>query len=130
MKIGTRLGIASLALAVGTVTLWFYLAGQVNLPDNRTLFVIAFLSAAALGVAAFVMGAGLLGGVPAGFGILIGVFLPFTIAISPQTLDADGVIEVGDTIPHFTALDGNGETFDSDSLHGHLALIKFFRAHW
>ena len=62
--------------------------------------------------------------------ILIGLFLPLTIAVSPQTLDTAGVIRVGDTIPHFTALDGNGETFDSTSLHGHLVLIKFFRAHW
>ena len=130
MKIGTRLGIASLALAVGTLMLWFYLVGQVNLPDNRVLFVIASLTSAGLGVAAFVKGTSLIGGVPAGLAILMSVFLPLTIAISPQALDTARVIEVGDTIPHFTALDGNGETFDSDSLHGHLVLIKFFRAHW
>ncbi len=62
--------------------------------------------------------------------ILIGVFLPFTIYVSPQTLDTARSIKVGDTIPHFTAVDGRGETFDSASLHGHLVLIKFFRAHW
>jgi len=130
MKTGTKLGITALALAVGTVVLWFYLARQVNLPDDRTLFVIAFLTAAALGVSAYVKGTSLAGGFPPAFAILIGLFLPFTIYISPQTLDTAKVIQVGDTIPHFTAVDGKGETFDSDALHGHLVLIKFFRAHW
>jgi peroxiredoxin len=53
-----------------------------------------------------------------------------TIYVSPQTLDTARSIKVGDTIPHFTATDGNGNTFDSASLQGHLVLIKFFRAHW
>jgi hypothetical protein len=130
MKTGTKLGIVALALAVGTVMLWFYLARQVNLPDDRTLFVIAFLAAAALGVAAYLKGTSLAGGFPPAVAILIGLFLPFTIAISPQTLDTAKVIQVGDTIPHFTAVDDKGETFDSAALHGHLLLIKFFRAHW
>ncbi len=130
MKTGTKLGLLALALAVGTVSLWFYLARQVNLPDDRTPFVIAFLAAAALGIAAYVKGTSLPGALPPALAILIGLFLPYTIAISPQTLDAGKAIEVGDTIPHFTAVDGNGETFDSSSLHDHLVLIKFFRAHW
>jgi hypothetical protein len=130
MKAGTKLGIVSLALALGTGTLWFYLVRQVNLPDDRTLFVIAFLTAAALGVAAYVKGTSLLGGLPPAVAILIGLFLPLTIAVSPQALDTARTIKVGDTIPHFTAVDGRGETFDSASLHGHLVLIKFFRAHW
>jgi hypothetical protein len=37
-------------------------------------------------------------------------------------------IAVGDTIPHFTALDEYNELFDSLSLSGHLLLVKFFRA--
>ena len=130
MKTGTKLGILSFALAVGTVMLWFYLVRQVDLPENRVFFVIAFLGAVVLGVAAYVKGTSLAGGVPAGIGILIGLFLPFTIYVSPQVLEESAAIEVGDTIPHFTAIDGSGETFDSASLHGHLVLIKFFRAHW
>ena len=130
MKAGTKLGILALALAVATVTLWFYLARQVNLPGDRTFFVIAFLSAAALGIAAYVKGTSLPGGFPPAIAILIGLFLPFTIAVSPQTLDTAKVIKVGDSIPHFSALDGSGEPFDSAALNGHLVLIKFFRAHW
>ncbi len=130
MKTGTKLGIASLALAVGTAVYWFYLTRQVSLPDDRTPFVIAFLTAAALGIAAYVKGTSWLGALPPVGGIFIGLLLPFTIYISPQVLEEGGAIKVGDTIPHFTATDEFGATFDSDSLNGHLVLIKFFRAHW
>ncbi|MDP6471540.1 MAG: hypothetical protein QGI81_11165 [Pseudomonadales bacterium] len=130
MKTGTRLGIAALALAVGSVMLWLYLARQVNLPDDRTLFVLVFLCAAALGVSAYVKGTSIPGGIAPALAIVIGLFLPFTIAISPQELEAGRVIRVEDTIPHLTAQDDQGAIFDSTSLSGHLVLIKFLRAHW
>ncbi len=130
IKAGTKLGIVALALALGTAVLWFYLAGIVRLPEDRTLFVVAFLSAAFLGITAYIKGTSVLGGIPPAVAILIGVFLPLTIYISPQTLDTARSIKVGDTIPHFVAVDGKGETFDSVTLNGHLVLIKFFRAHW
>jgi hypothetical protein len=130
MKTGTRIGILALALAVGTALLWFYMAGYVGIPENRTGFVIAFLGAAALGVFAYIKGTSLVGALPPAFAILVGGFLTMTIYVSPQTLDTARSIKVGDTIPHFTSTDGNGNTFDSASLHGHLVLIKFFRAHW
>ena len=130
IKTGTRIGIVALVLAAGTAMYWFRLTDQVALPDDRTLFVLAFLGSAALGVFAYIKGTGLVGAVPPAIAILIGVFLPFTIYISPQTLDTGKAIQVGDTIPQFTAPDDKGETFDSASLHGHLVLIKFFRAHW
>ena len=92
---------------------------------------MVFLSAAALGIAAFIKGTTWVGGVPAGIAIFIGMLLPLTIAISPQEVWLTAsVIKVGDTIPRFTAPDDKGEIFDSNSLHGHLVLIKFFRAHW
>ena len=130
IKTGTRIGLGALALAVGTAVYWFYLTRQVNLPDDRTGFVVAFVVAAALGVFAFIKGTGILGALPPALAILIGLFLPMTIYISPQELDGTKAIQVGDTIPHFTAPDGKGEIFDSASLDGHLVLIKFFRAHW
>ncbi len=129
MKTGTKLAVLALVMAVGTATLWFYQASQVALPENRTAFVVFFLAAAALGVAAFFKGAGWGGRAAALVAILIGLFLPFTVAISRQEVASHG-IEVGATIPHFTALDDTGERFDSDSLRGHPVLIKFFRAHW
>jgi cytochrome oxidase Cu insertion factor (SCO1/SenC/PrrC family) len=83
----------------------------------------------ALGVAAFVRGTRWYGGLAAVLAILIGIFLPATMAVSPQKVAA-GAIQVGDTMPRFEAVDEFGKGFDSASLHGHLLLIKFFRAHW
>ena len=130
MKTGTKLGIAALAIAGGTAAFWFYLARQVNLPDDRTLFVLVFLTAAGLGITAYIKGTSLPGAIPPAIAIVIGLFIPFTIYVSPQELEAAKVIKVGDTIPVFTASDDKGRTFDSVSLDGHLVLIKFFRAHW
>ncbi len=129
MKVGTILGVLAFVVAAVTVTLWFRRIGQVDIPEDRTPFVIAFLSAAALGVSAFVAGVRWLGGVAAGLAIIIGSFFPFSVAISRQEVAANA-IRVGDTIPHFTAVDEHGQLFDSESLRGHLVLIKFFRGHW
>jgi hypothetical protein len=129
MKTGTKFGILALALAMACGALWIYHIRQVDIPEDRTAFVLVFLSAAALGIAVFFKGTSWVGGVPAGIAIFIGLLLPFTIAVSPQEVTAS-VIKVGDTIPRFTAPDDKGEIFDSKSLHGHLVLIKFFRAHW
>ncbi len=49
-KSGTILGFLALALALASGALWFYLARQVDIPENRTIFVVVFLSAVALGV--------------------------------------------------------------------------------
>jgi hypothetical protein len=130
MKTGTKLGLVALALAVGSAFLWFRMTATVGLPSDRTLFVIAFLSAVGLGIFSYFKGTGIIGAVPPALAILVGAFLTFTIYISPQALDEASSIKVGDTIPRFTALDDKEATFNSDSLHGHLVLIKFFRAHW
>ena len=106
------------------------MTATVGLPDDRTLFVIAFLSAAGLGIFSYFKGTSIVGAVPPALAILVGAFLTFTIYISPQALDEARSIKVGDTIPHFTALDDTEKTFDSAALHGQLVLIKFFRAHW
>ncbi len=130
MKTGTKLGIVALALAVGSAFLWFRMTATVGLPNDRTLFVIAFLGAATLGIFSYFKGTSIVGAVPPALAILVGAFLTFTIYISPQALDEARSIKVGDTIPHFTALDDKEQTFDSVALHGHLVLMKFFRAHW
>ena len=61
IKTGTKIGIAALALAVGTAMYWFCLTSEVALPEDRTGFVIAWLSAAALGLSAYFKGVGILG---------------------------------------------------------------------
>ena len=88
------------------------------------------LGAAALGVYAFIKRTSWWGAIPAVFAIVVGAFLPFTVSISTQIVERDSVIEVGDAMPQFMSIDGQGQAFDSASLNGHLVLIKFFRAHW
>ncbi len=123
------MGFVALAVVILTVALWFRQINQVAIPADRTLFVAAFLTAAGLGIAAFVIGTRWFGGVPAILAIAAGSFLPFTVAISPQQV-AENPIRVGDTIPVFTALDDVGERFRSGDLAGSPVLIKFFRGHW
>ena len=127
--LGTFLGIGAFLFALGTALAWFRKANLVAIPEDPTFFAIAFLSAAALGVAALVIGARWFGGIPAVLGIIIGSFLPFTMSINHQAV-ADGAIAVGDQIPAFRSVDEFGQVFDSATLHDHLLLIKFFRAHW
>ncbi len=128
-KLGTILGFAALAVAIAAVVLWNYHINQVAIPENRTLFVLFFLTAPVLGISAFVLGTRWFGGIAAIPGIVIGLFLPFTVAISRQEV-AENPIAVGDTIPHFVAIDDHGNRFDSTDLEGSPILIKFFRAHW
>jgi len=127
--VGTALGLSSLLLAAATVVFWFRAARLVAIPENRALFVALWVLAIVLGVAAFVMRTRWFGGVAALLGIALGLFLPFTIAISRQEVAPNG-IKAGETIPQFTALTDEGESFDSASLSGQLVLLKFFRAHW
>ena len=129
MKTGTKLGILALVLALGCFALWGYQIRQVEIPENRTGHVVVFLAAAALGVFAFVKGTGWAGGVAAVLAIFIGSLLPFTVAISRQEV-ASNSIQVGDSLPHFSAVDDRGQRFDSTTLLGQPVLIKFFRAHW
>ena len=128
-NLGNKLGLLALVLAVGCVVLWFRQANAVDIPENRTVFVAVWLSAVALGIAAFVKKAGWLGRIAAAPAIVIGIFLPFTVSISEQILPPNA-IRVGDTIPAFSAPDDRGELFDSARLRGNPVLIKFFRAHW
>ena len=130
MKTGTKIALLAAVIAAATARYWFYLAGEVALPTDRTGFVIVFLGAAALGVYGLIKRTSWLGAIPAVFAIIVGVFLPLTVSVSTQLVERDSVIEVGDVIPQFTSIDGQGQAFDSKSLNGHLVLIKFFRAHW
>jgi len=125
----TALGLAALLIVAISGVLWFRAARQVRLPSDRSRFVVAWLIAVALAVAALVMGGGWLAGVPASLAALTGGLLLFTVAISRQRVSA-AAIAVGQTIPDFSALDENAEVFEASSLAGHPSLLKFFRGHW
>ncbi|MBW2280913.1 MAG: hypothetical protein JRG82_09215 [Deltaproteobacteria bacterium] len=123
------LGLAALGVIVAAGIFWVRALQRVEIPANRGAFVAAAVLAAILGVLALASGPGWLGGIAGGLAVLVSAFFLFTIAIGDQKLPADA-IQVGATIPAFTATDEHGQTFDSQSLAGHPVLIKFFRAHW
>jgi ABC-type uncharacterized transport system permease subunit len=64
LKTGTKIGLIAALLAAATARYWFYLASEVALPTDRTLFVAVFLFAAALGVFALVKRTSWLGAIP------------------------------------------------------------------
>jgi cytochrome oxidase Cu insertion factor (SCO1/SenC/PrrC family) len=123
------LGLAALGVVVVAGFFWVRALQRVEIPANRGAFVAAAVLAAILGVLALASGPGWLGGIAAGLAVLVSAFFLFSIAIGDQKL-AEDAIQVGATIPAFTATDEHGQTFDSQSLAGHPVLIKFFRAHW
>lgn len=123
------LGLASLAVVAISIRLWIAAIKRVEVPSNRVGFVAAWVAAAGLGLAALAGEPGWLGGIPASFGVVASCFLLLSVAIGGQKV-GDAVIQVGDTIPDFTATDEDGQLFDSMSLAGHPVLIKFFRGHW
>ncbi len=122
-------GLASLVVLAMSIYLWIRALKRVEIPENRGGFILAWVVAAGLGVTALAGEPGWLGGVPAGLTVFASSFLLLTIAIGGQKV-GDKAIQVGATIPQFTATDEYGETFESVSLAGHPVLIKFFRGHW
>lgn len=128
-NIATILGIFSLLFALGTIWLWFRQVNLVALPEDRSFFVAAFVSAAAMGIVALIARSRWFGALPALLAIIAGGFMTATVYISPQQV-ADNPIKVGDTIPAFIALNDQGERFNSNRLSGKPTLIKFFRGHW
>ncbi len=128
-KLGTTLGIAAFGVAALTMVVWFRQINQVDIPENRIVFAIFFISAVALAICAFVMRTRWFGAIPALVAIVIGGFFPFSMTISRQETATTG-IQVGQTMPQFKALDRNGDWFESASLEGKPVLMKFFRGHW
>ena len=125
----TLLGFASAAVIAISVALWVRAFQRVAVPENRGVFITAWIVAAALGITALFGEPGWLGGIPAGFSIFAAAFFLGAVAIGGQKV-GDDAIQVGGTIPDFTATDEHGQTFNSQSLAGHPVLIKFFRGHW
>lgn len=125
----TLLGFASLTVIGIATARWIRATLRVELPENRGFYMVAWVVAGALGVSALLGEPGWLGGIPAALGVFASLFFLGTVAVGGQKV-ADDAIRVGAKIPHFTALDEQGQPFDSQSLDGQLVLIKFFRGHW
>ena len=122
-------GLVALLLTLTTTVLWFRDARAVNIPTNRSPYVMAWFVALAFAAAALLGAPGLLGGGAAIIAALGSGLLLLTVAISQQKLP-ENAIRVGDQLPAFTALDEHGNAIDSTSLAGQSLLLKFFRGHW
>ena len=109
--------------------LWIRALKRVEIPENGSAFIAAWVVAFALGVISLNGEQGWMASIPGLLAIFGSAFVLFTISISRQKVGTDA-IQVGATIPAFTATDELGQVFDSRSLAGHPVLIKFFRAHW
>jgi len=123
------IGLAAFAVAATSAALWWRALRRVEIPDNRATFITAWIVALVLGVAALLAAPGWLVGTLASLSVLVCCLLLLTVAIGGQKV-GNQAIRVGMTIPAFTTVDEHGRTFDSSSLAGNPALIKFFRGHW
>ena len=123
------ISLLAFAVMVATTATWFKRIEQVAIPDNRLGFLAMWLLAALLGVSSFfTAGAGWLSGIFAAVGILVGGGFLVLYALGKQ--GEDQPIQVGDSMPAFTALDGDKNLYDSSVLNDSPVLIKFFRGHW
>ena len=125
----THIGILALLLVVASGILWFRAAMAVRLPENRSAFVATWIGGAILAIASLASGAEGWTLIPAVLALVAAVFFLFTVAISRQEVE-DHAIAVGGSLPDFSALDEDGQTFDSADLAGRPVLLKFFRGHW
>ncbi|MEM1436686.1 MAG: hypothetical protein AAGG11_21735 [Pseudomonadota bacterium] len=129
MTAGLSLGLAALALVVGSGVLWFRAARVVALPENRSFYVAVWFAGVVLAGLSLIGSPGWVGGIAALVALLGGALLLFTVAISRQRI-GDASIRPGSRIPEFSAPDEHGTHFESSSLAGQPLLLKFFRGHW
>ena len=121
-----HLGLFALALLLGSATRWFWRAMQVNVPESFNLYKSLWITGLVLGGIAYYQN-------PndpfAPSAIGIGLLLVYLIFTGGQRMSSEA-IAVGDSLPHFTAVDADDNPFDSISLEGKRVLLKFFRGHW
>jgi hypothetical protein len=126
---GSFLGLVGAALVAGSGVQWFRLMQQVRVPRDATVHVVANGAGALLGIAAFVLGTDVLGGIAAGLAILGGLVFLGLRAASGQA-KVTPAVAVGGGVDDFAATDDQGRPFTLGSLHGKPFLLKFFRGHW
>lgn len=127
--IGTALAVVGGVLEVALSAVWFWLMRRVRIPADRRPLMGAHAVAAALGVAAIVLGTGGLGTVLAASAVLGGALFFALQAVSGQARKVPAVA-VGGPILDFTLPDDRGRSFDLATLRGKPFLLKFFRGHW
>ena len=122
-------GLGGLVVFVSMTVLWFRRAHQVAIPSNRSVFLIGWAGAGALGaVCLFSAEATWLSYIFGGLALFGGLSMLSLYALGTQK--AGNPIMVGDRVPAFAAPDDQGQIFNSDALLGTPTLLKFFRGHW
>jgi hypothetical protein len=123
------LGLLGAGVVGVTGFFWFRRIAALRVPHNRVAFFSAMGAGVALGIAAFVQGTGIPGGIGAAFAIAAGgTFLGLRLQSTQQAREPN--VKVGGPILDFTAPDEHGSPFDLGSLRGNPYLLKFFRGHW
>jgi hypothetical protein len=118
------MGIAALVVALITVIIWFRKAWKVDPPDTPRVFQGFWFLSLLLGLTSLNASTGSIGAWAVDISALL-LMLTFT---GSQKVGSEG-IDVGDTIPSFTAFSDDKKLFTSSDLAGSRVLIKFFRAH-
>lgn len=126
---GSVFAFLAAAISAAAGARWLYLMQQVRIPVDRRGYLAANAVSALLGVAAFVLGTGIAGGVAAGLSIIAGLAFLALCAASGQA-PLTPAVALGGPILDFTALDDRGQPFALASLRGRPFLLKFFRGHW
>jgi peroxiredoxin len=126
---GSVFAVLGLALVAGFGLRWLRLMRRVQIPADVRVHLAASGVAALLGIAAFVVGTGWLGGIGAGVSVVGGLSFLALYAASGQSRLTPAV-SVGRPVVDFGARDGAGEPFDTRRLRGTPFLLKFFRGHW
>jgi peroxiredoxin len=126
---GSILGVLGLTLILGTGWRWWQLVQRVQIPTDVRPFCVASAGAALLGLAAFVVGTSVAGGIAAAVAVVAGLaFLALYRASGQARLTP--AVAVGRSVVDFTARDDAGQPFDLARLRGRPFLLKFFRGHW
>ena len=120
------LGVVALVVVLGTLARWFQRAWRVNVPDTPYAFQAIAGLGLVLGVVALAVGPP---GTAAWWAIGVAVVFLYLSSTGAQKVQGE-TMEIGDALPAFSAVDSNGDTFDSASLSGSRVLLKFFRGHW
>jgi hypothetical protein len=120
------LGIASLLIVLATAARWFQRAWRVNIPHDATQFQLLWGIGLVLAVISLFLDAR---SAAAPWGAGLAVLFLYLSSTGAQRVGGE-MIEVGSSLPIFTALDDSGATFDAASLKGSRVLLKFFRGHW
>ena len=126
MPVIPYLGLFALMVILAAAARWFWRAWQVDIPKNSSVF-------RGLWVVGLVLGGLALYQTPAdpfaAWAVGLGLLLVYLVSTGAQKVSGE-MINVGDALPAFTALDEDGHSFDSSSLTGKPVLLKFFRGHW